>query len=315
MTVYLIRRLLMTLPILLGVSVLSFGIMYLSPGKPAVLNMDPSVSVEARARQLEALGLNDPVHVQYTRWLVRTLKGDFGVSYIRQRPVGQMIWERLGNTMILMGTSLLLAAAVAIPLGILSAQKPYTPLDYAVTTGSFLGIATPDFWLALMLIMLFSVQLGWTPVGGMSTLGADFSLLDRLHHLILPSIVLATAAMASLMRYTRASMLEVLQQDYIRTARAKGFRERTVVYKHGLRNGLIPVITIFGLLLPGLVGGSVVVEKIFSWPGLGMMFIDATFQRDYPVIMALVMIGAVVTIIGNLIADVLYAVVDPRIEY
>ena len=315
MTVYLIRRLLMMVPILLGVSVLSFGIMYLSPGKPAVLNMDPNVSAEARARQIEALGLNDPVHVQYARWLARTLKGDFGVSYIRKRPVGQMIWERLGNTMILMGVSLLLAAAVAIPVGILSAQKPYSPMDYTVTTGSFLGIATPDFWLALMLIMLFSVQLGWTPVGGMSTLGADFSLLDRLHHLILPSIVLATASMASLMRYTRASMLEVLHQDYIRTARAKGFRERTVVYKHGLRNGLIPVITIFGLLLPNLVGGSVVVEKIFSWPGLGMMFIDATFQRDYPVIMALVMIGAVVTIIGNLIADVLYAVVDPRIEY
>ncbi|WLD58034.1 ABC transporter permease [Salinispirillum sp. LH 10-3-1] len=315
MTVYLIRRLLMMVPILLGVSVLSFGIMYLSPGKPAVLNMDPNVSAEARARQIEALGLNDPVHVQYARWLARTLKGDFGVSYIRKRPVGQMIWERLGNTMILMGVSLLLAAAVAIPVGILSAQKPYSPMDYTVTTGSFLGIATPDFWLALMLIMLFSVHLGWTPVGGMSTLGADFSLLDRLHHLILPSIVLATASMASLMRYTRASMLEVLHQDYIRTARAKGFRERTVVYKHGLRNGLIPVITIFGLLLPNLVGGSVVVEKIFSWPGLGMMFIDATFQRDYPVIMALVMIGAVVTIIGNLIADVLYAVVDPRIEY
>lgn len=315
MVSYLIRRILSMIPILIGISVISFSIMYMAPGKPAVMNLDPTISAEARARQLSAMGLDDPAPVQYIKWLTAAMKGDFGVSYIRKRPVSKMISERLPATLLLMGSSLFLAAIIAIPMGILSAHKQYTALDYSITTGSFMGIAIPDFWLGLMLIMLFSVNFGLTPVGGIATLGADFSLLDRLHHLILPTIVLATGSMAALTRYTRSSMLEVLHQDYIRTARAKGFRESTVVMKHGFRNGLIPVITLFGLLLPTLVGGSVIVEKLFSWPGLGLLFIDATFQRDYPVIMALVMLGAVLTVLGNLLADVLYAIVDPRIEY
>lgn len=312
---YFIRRVLSMIPILVGISVISFSIMYLAPGKPAVMNLDPTVSAEARQRQLSALGLDDPAPVQYMKWLTAAMRGDFGTSYIRKRPVSQMIGERLPATLLLMGSSLFLAAIVAIPLGILSAHKQYTPLDYGITTGSFLGIAVPDFWLGLMLIMLFSVNLGWTPVGGIGTLGAEFSLIDRLHHLILPTIVLATGSMAALTRYTRSSMLEVLHQDYIRTARAKGFRESKVVLKHGFRNGLIPVITLFGLMLPTLVGGSVIVEKLFNWPGLGLLFIEATFQRDYPVIMALVMLGAVLTVLGNLLADLLYAMVDPRIDY
>lgn len=315
MTAYLIRRLVMTLPILLGISVLSFAIMQAAPGQPTSMNLDPNISAEDRQKKLEALGLNDPPHIQYVRWLGNFVSGEMGVSYVRKRPVKQMILERIPATVTLMGVSLLLAAVVAIPIGVISAHKQYTPVDYATTTGAFLGLSIPDFWLGLMLIMFFSVQLDWTPIGGISTLGAEFSILDRIHHLILPSLVLATASMASLVRYTRSSMVEVLHQDYIRTARAKGFPERTVVYKHGLRNALLPVITIFGLMLPVLVGGSVVVEKLFSWPGLGLMFIDATFQRDYPVIMALVMISAVLTVIGNLIADILYAVADPRIEY
>jgi peptide/nickel transport system permease protein len=208
-----------------------------------------------------------------------------------------------------------LAIAIAIPVGVLSDRKPYTPLDYSVTFGSFLGLATPNFWLGLMLIMLFSVHLGWTPVGGVATLGGEFSILDRLHHLILPAIVLAAADLAGLVRYTRSSMLEVLQQDYIRTARAKGLSERTVVYRHGLRNGLIPIVTIIGLMLPTFVGGAVIVESLFSWPGIGKMFIDAVFERDYPVIMGITMLGAVLTVLGNLLADICYAALDPRIEY
>jgi len=312
---YLVRRLLMMIPILLGISVISFAIMYVAPGKPAVMNLDPTISVEARARQIEALGLNEPPHVQYVKWLRNVVTGELGTSFTRRLPVSQMILERLPNTLLLMAASALLAILIAIPIGVLSARKPYTALDYSVTFGAFLGLATPNFWLGLMLIMVFSVQLGLTPVGGVATLGADFSLLDRLRHLILPAIVLATADMAALTRYTRSSMLEVLHQDYIRTARAKGLRERTVVYKHGLRNGLIPVVTIIGLMLPTFVGGAVIVESLFSWPGLGKLFIDAVFERDYPVIMGITMLGAVMTVAANLLADVLYAVLDPRIEY
>ncbi len=305
----------MMIPILFGISVLSFAIMYAAPGKPAILNLDPEISPEVREAQIERLGLNDPIPVQYVRWLGNVAQGDFGTSYTRKMPVTDMILDRLPNTILLMASSLFLAAIVAIPFGVISATRQYSMTDYGVTVGSFLGLATPNFWLGIMLIMLFSVQLGWTPVGGISTIGADFSLIDRLKHLILPAFVLATADMAGLTRYTRSSMLEVINQDYIRTARAKGFRERRVVYKHGLRNGLIPVITMFGLMLPTMIGGSAIVESVFNWPGIGKMFIDATFQRDYPVIMAITMFGAVLTVIGNLIADILYAVLDPRIEY
>ncbi len=312
---YLVRRLLMMVPILLGISVISFAIMYVAPGQPAVMNLDPTISVEARARQIEALGLNEPPHVQYVKWLGNVLSGNLGTSFTRRVAVADMILERLPNTLLLMVASALLAIAIAIPIGVLSARKPYTPLDYSVTFGAFLGLATPNFWLGLMLIMVFSVQLGLTPVGGVATIGAEFSVLDRLRHLILPAVVLATADMAALTRYTRSSMLEVLSQDYIRTARAKGLRERTVVYKHGLRNGLIPIVTIIGLMLPTFVGGAVIVESLFSWPGIGKLFIDAVFERDYPVIMGITMLGAVMTVAGNLLADVLYAVLDPRIEY
>ena len=315
MTTYLIRRLVMMIPILFGISIISFAIMYAAPGKPAVMNLDPDISVEDREKQMEKLGLNDPPHIQYLNWMSNVVRGDFGTSFTKKQPVKDMILDRLPNTLILMLFSTILAVIISIPFGVLSATRQYSKLDYGVTISSFLGLATPNFWLGLMLIMLFSVQLGWTPVGGVSTLGADFSLLDRLHHLILPAIVLATADMAGLTRYTRSSMLEVINQDYIRTARAKGFRESTVIYKHGLRNGLIPIITIFGLMLPTFIGGSVIVESLFSWPGIGKLFIDATFERDYPVIMAITMFGAVLTVLGNLIADILYAVMDPRIEY
>ncbi|OIJ16250.1 diguanylate cyclase [Anaerobacillus arseniciselenatis] len=315
MTTYIIRRLIMMIPILFGISVISFAIMYAAPGKPTVMDLDPDISVEAREAQMERLGLNDPPHIQYINWMSNVVKGDFGTSFTKKQPVRDMIADRLPNTLILMIFSTILAVIIAIPFGVLSATKQYSKLDYGVTITSFLGLATPNFWLGLMLIMLFSVQLGWTPVGGVSTLGGEFNLLDRLHHLILPAIVLATADMAGLTRYTRSSMLEVINQDYIRTARAKGFREKTVIYKHGLRNALIPIITIFGLMLPTFIGGSVIVEQLFSWPGIGHLFISATFERDYPVIMAITMFGAVLTVIGNLIADILYAVLDPRIEY
>ncbi|MED4016879.1 ABC transporter permease [Sutcliffiella cohnii] len=313
---YIIRRCLMAIPLLFGITILSFAIIKMAPGGPSSLMLDPNISKGDLAAFEEKYGLNDPVHVQYLKWVGNMVQGDFGNSLIRRGvPVSEMIMNRLPNTLLLMVVSTVLALIISIPFGIISARKQYTLTDYTVTVTSFLGLATPNFWIGLMMIMLFSVQLGWMPTGGVATLNAPFSIWDRIHHLIMPALVLATADMASLTRYTRSSMLEVLRQDYMRTARAKGLKENKVVYKHGLRNGLIPIITIFGLMLPSFIGGSVVVERIFAWPGIGMLFIDSAFQRDYPVIMGLTVISAVLVVIGNLIADILYAVFDPRIEY
>ncbi|WP_404449277.1 ABC transporter permease [Sutcliffiella horikoshii] len=313
---YIIRRCLMAIPLLFGITVLSFAIIQMAPGGPTSLMMDPNISKEDMKKYEERYGLNDPIHEQYFTWVSNMATGDFGESLIRRGvPVSEMIMNRLPNTLLLMIVSTVLAVIVAIPFGVISARKQYSLTDYTVTITSFLGLATPNFWIGLVLIMVFAVQLQWLPTGGVATLNAEFSILDRIHHLILPAFVLATADMAGLTRYTRSSMLEVLKQDYMRTARAKGLRENKVTYKHGLRNGLIPVITIFGLMLPGFIGGSVIVEKIFAWPGIGLLFFDSAFQRDYPVIMALTVISAVFVVIGNLIADILYAIFDPRIEY
>ncbi|WP_339161898.1 ABC transporter permease [Siminovitchia sp. FSL H7-0308] len=313
---FIIRRILMAIPLLIGITMISFAIMKAAPGGPASLYMDPRIKHEDIVKLEEAYGLNEPIHVQYGKWLGNILKGDFGTSLIRRGvPVSEMIMNRLPNTLLLMGVSLLITFLLAMPLGILSAIRPYTKLDYTVTAGSFLGMATPNFWLGLMMIILFGVQLGWFPTGGTATLNAPFSIWDRLHHLIMPALVLAVADMAALTRYTRASMLEVLQQDYIRTARSKGFDERTVVLKHGLRNGMIPIITLFGLMLPSLIGGAAITEAVFSWPGIGRLFIESAFSRDYPVLMALTFLSSIFVVFGNLLADILYAVIDPRIEY
>ncbi|NPC92183.1 ABC transporter permease [Bacillus sp. WMMC1349] len=313
---YIIRRTLMSIPILLGITILSFAIMKAAPGDPAALMMDPNISTADRAKFIEKYGLNEPEHVQYLKWLGNMVQGDFGTSIIRKgTPVSDLILARLPNTLLLMFVSTIFALLISIPLGVLSARRPYSKLDYGITFTSFIGLAIPNFWFGLILIMFLSVNLGWFPTGGVMTLNADFSLWDRIHHLILPAFVLATADMAGLTRYTRSSMLDVLKQDYMRTARAKGFKENRVIFKHGLRNGLLPVITIFGLMIPSFIGGAVVTEQIFSWPGLGKLFVDSAFQRDYPVIMAMTVISAVLVVLGNLIADILYAIVDPRIEY
>ncbi|MBG9884710.1 Glutathione transport system permease protein GsiC [Bacillus paralicheniformis] len=316
MITYIIRRTLMSIPILFGITILSFAIMKAAPGDPMALMMDPTISAGDREKFIEKYGLDEPEHVQYLKWLGNMVQGDFGTSIVRKgTPVTDLIMARLPNTLLLMLVSTILALLISIPLGVLSARRPYSKLDYGITFTSFIGLAVPNFWLGLILIMFLSVNLGWFPTGGVMTLNADFSLWDRIHHLILPAFVLATADMAGLTRYTRSSMLDVLRQDYMRTARAKGFKENRVVYKHGLRNGLLPVITIFGLMIPSFIGGAVVTEQIFSWPGLGKLFVDSAFQRDYPVIMAMTVISATLVVIGNLVADILYAMVDPRIEY
>ncbi|UAL15619.2 ABC transporter permease [Bacillus paralicheniformis] len=316
MITYIIRRTLMSIPILFGITILSFAIMKAAPGDPMALMMDPTISAGDREKFIEKYGLDEPEHVQYLKWLGNMVQGDFGTSIVRKgTPVTDLIMARLPNTLLLMLVSTILALLISIPLGVLSARRPYSKLDYGITFTSFIGLAVPNFWLGLILIMFLAVNLGWFPTGGVMTLNSGFSLWDRIHHLILPAFVLATADMAGLTRYTRSSMLDVLRQDYMRTARAKGFKENRVVYKHGLRNGLLPVITIFGLMIPSFIGGAVVTEQIFSWPGLGKLFVDSAFQRDYPVIMAMTVISATLVVIGNLVADILYAMVDPRIEY
>ncbi|MDE3838216.1 diguanylate cyclase [Bacillus methanolicus] len=313
---YILRRTLTAIPLLLGITVISFAIIQMAPGDPASLLMDPNISAADKEKFIEKYGLNDPIHVQYLKWLGNMVQGDFGTSLIRKgTPVIELIMNRLPNTLLLMVVSSLIALLISIPFGIISATKRYSKLDYSLTVASFLGLATPNFWLGLILIMVFAVHLKWFPTGGVATLNAPFSIWDRIHHLIMPAFVLASADMASLARYTRSSMIEVINQDYIRTARAKGFSERKVIYKHGLKNGLISIITIFGLMIPGFIGGAVVVEQVFGWPGLGKLFFDSAFQRDYPVVMALTVISAVFVVIGNLIADILYAIFDPRIEY
>ncbi|WP_080847220.1 ABC transporter permease [Cytobacillus gottheilii] len=316
MVSYIIRRTIMAIPLLFGITILSFAIIQAAPGDPTSLLMDPSMKPSDKEAFRERYGLDEPVHVQYMKWLGNMVQGDFGDSIIKRgTPVSELIMNRLPNTLLLMLTSTILAIIIAIPFGIYSAMRPYSKLDYTVTVTSFLGVATPNFWLGLILIMFLSVTLGWFPTGGVSTLNADFSLWDRIHHLILPAFVLATADMAALTRYTRSSMIDVLKQDYIRTAMSKGFKERKVVFKHGVRNGMIPIITIFGLMLPSFIGGAAITERVFAWPGIGLLFIESAFQRDYPVIMALTVISAVFVVIGNLVADILYAVFDPRIEY
>ncbi|MDQ0177434.1 ABC transporter permease [Bacillus chungangensis] len=313
---YIIRRVLMAIPLLLGITILSFALIKAAPGGPVAMLMDPKMSDEDKVKFEERYGLNDPIPVQYVKWLGNMVKGDFGTSLIRRGvPVSEMILNRLPNTLLLMIVSTFLAIFISIPFGIMSAMRPYSKLDYSVTVTSFLGVATPNFWLGLMLIIVFGVQLQWFPTGGVSTLNAPFSIWDRIHHLILPAFVLATADMAALTRYTRSSMLDVLKQDYIRTAKSKGFKEKKVVIKHGLRNGMIPIVTIFGLMLPSFIGGAAITEKVFSWPGIGLLFIESAFTRDYPVIMALTVISAVFVVLGNLLADILYAIFDPRIEY
>ncbi len=316
MTTYIIRRTLMAFPLLFLITIISFAMMQMAPGDPTALMMDPMIKQENLAAYKEAYGLNDNVIVQYVRWLGNMIQGNFGESLIRQGvPVSELILARLPNTLILMIVSSVIAFLISIPLGVISATKRNSLTDYSITFVSFLGVATPNFWIGLVLIMFLSVHMGWFPTGGVATLGEPFSIWDRIHHLILPAFVLATADMAGLTRYSRSSMLEVLRQDYIRTAKANGFRNKTVIFKHGLRNGLIPIITILGLMLPSFIGGSVIIESIFAWPGIGLLFVEAAFQRDYPVIMAVIVIAAALVVIGNLLADILYAIFDPRIEY
>jgi peptide/nickel transport system permease protein len=313
MTRYVFTRLLQGVILLFSVSAVVFLIVHSTPGGPAILN-NPDVDPETAKAIARDLGLTDPIAVQYGRWLGRAVTGNFGRSYQHQFPVIRLIRTRMPNTLLLAGTALLLAIVVALPLGVISAVRRYSIFDYLATVGSFFGVSIPGFWLGIMFIIVFSVTLGWLPSAGMRTAGVAASATDLVRHLIMPAVVLSTFPLAQLMRYARSSMVEVLSQDYVRTARAKGLAPRRVIAAHALRNALIPVVTVLGVVTPRLLSGAVITETIFAWPGLGRLAVDAAITRDYPVIMGLTMTTAVLVIISNLITDVAYVALDPRIS-
>lgn len=312
---YFIRRILIAIPVLFGVSVFTFFIINLAPGNPVDMFVDPSVTAEQLAIKKQQLGLNDSIWIQYLHWIQQLLHGDFGYSFSTREPVSNMILDRIGPTLLLMGTSLIVAYLIAIPIGIISAVRQNSWIDYLTTGFSFLGVSIPHFFLGLGAIYVFSVVFNIFPTGGMNTLGADNGFIDTFQHMILPVLVLGTGISGNMVRYVRSSMLDILGKDYLRTARAKGLKEFLVINKHALRNALIPVITIIGMDIPLLIGGAIVTEQVFQWPGLGLLTIQSIGSRDYPTLMALNFMAALAVLVSNLITDLLYTVVDPRIKY
>jgi peptide/nickel transport system permease protein len=316
---YIFRRILNAIPILFGITLLTFFIMQLAPGSPLQTMIDPRISTEEIARAEENLGLDKPIVIQYFSWLWQLLNGNLGYTVRTGQSVSEMILKRLPATLYLTLTAFFLSFVVGVPLGVYSATRKYTLGDYSLTVFAFVGISIPSFFFGLGLVFIFSLRLGVLPTGGMITIGANLTgwagLVDSLRHLILPAIVLALPNLATVMRFTRSSMIDVLHNDYIRTARAKGVREKAVRYKHALRNAMIPVVTVFGLSVPFLFGGAYITERIFNWPGMGSMGIQAIYSREYPILMGLNLFTSTLVLLGNLLADVLYAAVDPRIRY
>ncbi|MDQ7860034.1 MAG: ABC transporter permease [Armatimonadota bacterium] len=324
---YIARRLLGMIPLLLGVSVVIFALIRLIPGDPVVIMIGAeNASVEEVARLRRVLGLDQGLHVQYLRFLGRILRGDLGRSLASDEPVALLIRERLPATIELTLAATTIALAIAIPAGVLAAVRRYSAVDTASTVGALLGVSMPNFWLGVMLIFLFALRLGWLPasgrgepvlagVGSLLVTGNPAGLATAATHLILPAVTLGSALAAVVTRLMRSSMLEVIGQDYIRTARAKGLRGGRVVLRHALRNALIPVVTVVGLEFGALLGGAVITETIFAWPGIGRLAIRSIVQRDFPVVQGVVLMIAVVRVLANLCVDVAYAAIDPRIRY
>lgn len=319
---YLVKRVLFMIPLLLGITIICFFVMRLAPGPPTDLQtqMNPKASAEMRQRLMSLYELDKPVYVQYASWLTKLARGDLGTSFSSDhRPVADKILERLPITIAINLLSLIIIIAVAVPIGVLSAVHQDSLFDKVMSVIVFIGFAAPTFWLALLLMIFFGIHLGWLPISGLRSLNYEYlsaweQLVDLAAHLVLPVFISAFGGLAGLSRYMRANMLEVIRQDYILTARAKGLSERQVIYKHALRNALLPAITILGLSIPGLIGGSVIFETIFAIPGMGQLFYMSVMARDYPTVMGILLIGAVLTLVGNLIADVSYAAADPRIR-
>lgn len=311
---YLARRILQMIPLLLGISIVSFAIIHIAPGDPATLLINPQISQADIERLRHQLGLDRPLPVQYWLWLVGLLHGDFGRSFTTGQPVLAMILERVPRTFEIVGLGLLIQVIVAVAVGTTAALRQYSAYDHAVMVTLFGLLSIPNFWFGLMLILVFGVQLRWFPFLGLHSFGKS-TLGDHLMHLVLPLTILGLHASAGLTRYVRAAVLEVRHQDYIRTGRAKGLAESVVVWRHMLKNALIPLITLLGLSLPDLFGGAFIVENLFAIPGIGRLSVESVFRRDYTVVMGVNMIAATLVVLGNLIADILYAVVDPRVKY
>jgi len=321
MTEYLTRRVLQMIPLLVFISLLSFTIAEFTPGDPVMMYLAPakrSLSVEEIDLLRHQLGLDKPVYIRYFSWLGHMLEGNWGYSLRTNNTVLNEISARLPNTILLGGVSIIFTIIVALPIGVFSAVKRYSIFDYLITITAFIGISMPGFWLALVLIEVFANRLGILPSVGMSSLSSNMggfqNILDVLKHLILPVFTLSFTSIGNWSRYQRATLLEIMNQDFVRTARGKGLKERIVIWRHAFRNSLIPVITLAGLSLPDIVNGAYITESVFGWPGMGRLGITAIQVRDYPIVMGVTMLSALLVVVGNLVADIGYAIVDPRIH-
>lgn len=312
---FILVRLLLAIPTLIGVSLILFVVLHLAPGGPEAMLIGDQYNEEMAAQARRNLGLDRPLPVQYATWLQTLLRGDLGNSFFSGVPVADVIGQRVAATLQLGVAALVLAICGGVSLGVLAAIRPRSSLDRFSTGLAMLGVSFPPFWLGIVLIMVFSVNLGWFPSSGIATYGAEGDIASRLRHLVLPAVTLAALQLAIYMRFTRSSLIEALDQDFVRTARAKGLAERVVVLRHAFRNALIPLLTIASFSIKSLVGGAVFVEVVFAWPGLGRLTVDSVFARDYPVVLGLTLLFSVVTICANLAVDVLYGVVDPRIRH
>ena len=320
---YILKRLLQAIPLLLGIATITFIFVHLAPGDPMDVYMEERYRREVDPQVIELLrkryGLDQPLHVQYVKWMGNLAQGDLGESFRYRRPVASLLAERIPYTLQLTTLAILFDALVGIALGIIAAVKQYSAVDKTLTVGSLIIYSVPGFWLALMLVLVFSVNLGWMPTSQTRSLDYDLlttgqKLLDRLWHLVLPVFVLGVGSAAGTARYMRNRLLEVLSEEYVLAARARGLRERAVILRHAVRNALIPIVTLFGMSLPFLLGGAVLIERVFAWPGMGLLAVEAIGARDYPIILATSMIDATLVVLGNLLADVMYAVIDPRVS-
>lgn len=308
-----IKRLLNMIPMLFFITIISFILMHLAPGDPLQAYISPDMNVEDIERIRESLGLNDPIIVQYFKWLFNTIQGNLGYSMVNSKPVLDLILERLGPTILLSGSALVISIMISIPVGLISGYKKNSIIDKVLNVVSYIGISIPSFWFAMMLIYVFSIKLNIFPSVGMRTIGVD-TTLDLINHLILPVTVLSFYNLSVYIRYIRSSTIEQLKQDYVITQYAYGASTKDILFKHVLKNTLLPVITIFGMSLPSIFTGAFITETIFGWPGMGQLGVNAIFGYDYPVVMGITLFSSAMLIIGNLIADILYAMVDPRIK-
>lgn len=314
---YVIKRILQAIPMLIGVSIIIYALVQAMPGEPFDMYLEnPNISFEEVQKIKAHYGLDQPVYIQYLNWAKNMAKGDWGISYNTRRPVLELLAEKVRPTIELTLTAFIISIIIAIPLGVMGAIKKNSLFDYTTTTLTFLGISMPVFWFGLMLQLLFSVKLGWLPSAGRTSFGVSGSeTIDLIKHLIMPAFVLSLIYIAGWSRYSRNNFLEVMNQDYIRTARAKGLKETTVLGGHALRNSMISLVTIITLDIPVLFSGAVVTETVFAWPGMGRFFMDSLNKMDYPVLMGILMINALLVIMSNLLADLLYAWLDPRVKY